>query len=286
MKRNLLAMMVIAMAFGTANAQESSGATGSEYFHQAGAGASEVEAGLNYHLGSVSKAKTAAATDVKTSGLQSLYGQYQYGINEMFAVGGRIGYQATETDTTPKTKTSGLQDVAVFMEGTNAMGAGNLKFGADLGIGLAKKKVGTDTDAGTGGLSLAPYVGWDMSAGPGMLGAKLQYTWRGERKSETAGTETATKDGNTVGLSAFYEHMMADVTLGAALNFDMTADQVSTTSGVSTTSKAHNTTGIDLYSMIPFAGWSLLPGLTFDFADSEQDKYQFVTLNVAGRFAF
>lgn len=289
MKLKLAAMTIVALAFGTAHAADSSG--GSEFFHQAAAGGSDVEAGLQYHLGSTTRAK-AATVDTKTTGLETIYGQYQYGINEMFAIGGRVGYKAIEAETGGTTvKTNGLEDIAVVLEGTNAMGAGNLKYGADLGLGLSKRKVEADrADAGTGGLSLAPYVGWDMAAGPGWLGAALQYTWRGERKSDVTAagttTEATTKDGSSVGLSAFYEWMITDLTLGAALNYEMFSEATVTSGGTDTKFKSHNTTGIDLYSVIPMSGFSLLPGISYELSDSEQDKWNVLTLNVAGRFAF
>ena len=286
MKRNLIAMTIVAMAFGTAHAAD--GADGSEFFHQAGAGVSEVEAGLSYHLGSTVRAK-GTTQDIKFSGLQDLGASYQYGINEMLALGGRLAYQSTETEFgTSKTKVNGLKDIVVFLEGTNNMGMGNLKFGADFSLGLAKPKFETDRqDATTGGMALAPYVGWDMTAGPGWLGAKLQYTWKGERTEDHSGTDEKFKGGDILGVSAFYEMLVADITLGGALEFNSIGEVKQTAPGAETQeSKSQTSTGIDLYSKIPFGGWDLLPGINYTFSNSELDKTSVMLLNVAARFAF
>jgi hypothetical protein len=76
--------------------------------------------------------------------------------------------------------------------------------------------------------------------------------------------------------------MVTDLLLGADLRYTTNADL----DVGGTTQKVGNTTGIDLYSRIPMGSWALLPGLSYDLANSESDTYQIITLNVAGRWAF
>ncbi len=52
------------------------------------------------------------------------------------------------------------------------------------------------------------------------------------------------------------------------------------------TEKSMNITGISLYSRIPMGTWALIPRVDYDFSNSEMDKWDDLTLSVAGRFTF
>lgn len=120
----------------------------------------------------------------------------------------------------------------------------------------------------------------------GSIGGRLTYAYLLERtvESEGATSDGKIKDGNTLGLSAFYETLMADVVLGGSLNYatyDTTKDQ----DGDELT-KGYNTLGISLYSRLPFGTWALVPRLDYDFSHSEADKFDVLQFTVAARFNF
>lgn len=258
----------------------------SEFFFQSKAGQSELTPRLGY-LSTATKAK-GATTEVKYTGFYKSGVSYEYGINEMFSIEGSLLFTSAEKDSAPKTKVSGLEDPHVVLKGTSNMGSSNLRYGLDVGLSIEKAKIKTNGDMtpATGGFSFTPYVGMDTEAVGGVVGGRLSYAILLERTTEieALSTDAKTKDGNTLGLSAFYETKVTDVVLGGALNYynhaatkDTDGDELI---------KAYNTLGVSLYSTIPFGTWALLPRLDYDFSHSEADKYNIIHLSVAARFNF
>ncbi|WP_374080253.1 hypothetical protein [Bdellovibrio bacteriovorus] len=258
----------------------------SEFFFQSKAGQSDLTPRFGY-ISTATKAK-GATSETKYTGLYKTGVSYEYGINEMFAIEGSLLFSSYENDKTPKTKVSGLEDPHVVLKGTSNMGSSNLRYGLDVGLSIEKAKVKTNGDmtSATGGFSFTPYIGMDTEAAGGVVGGRLNYAILLERTTEIEafGTDAKTKDGNTLGLSAFYETKVTDVVLGGALNYfnhaatkDSDGDELT---------KAHNILGVSFYSAIPFGTWALLPRLDYDFSHSEADKYDVIQLSVAARFNF
>lgn len=261
-------------------------AADSEFFYQSKAGQSDLTPRLGY-VTSSAKAKGAGATETKSTGFMTGV-SYEYGINEMFSVEGTLVYSSVEVDRTPKTKSSGLSDPHVVLKGTSNMGASNLRFGLDAGLGLekSKQKSNGDSNAASGGFSFAPYAGIDTAVGEGSVGAKATYTFEMERTHEVAGwaDDVKIKGGNSLGLSAFYEAAVTDVVLGGSLNY-MSVEKV-TYSGGAGEDSAFNSTSLSLYSRMPFGAMALVPRLDYHFSHSELSKFDVILLSVAARISF
>jgi hypothetical protein len=99
-------------------------------------------------------------------------------------------------------------------------------------------------------MSLVPYVGYEMMAGPGLWGAQLNYTWLGERTQKNLGTNSETKveDGGGLGVATFYEYgINQNTAIGAAVSYAMAGNTKS--AGVTGTDE-HNTLGVSIYAPI------------------------------------
>ncbi|UXR64809.1 porin family protein [Bdellovibrio bacteriovorus] len=281
MYSKLFASLIVLASF-------SAHAADSEFFYQSKAGQSDLTPRLGYVSAAV-KGKGAGAVETKFSGIYQSGVSYEYGINEMFSVEGTLLYSSYETDSTPKTKTSGLQDPQVVLKGTSDMGNANLRFGLRAGLSLekAEDKANGDSNTASGGFSFAPYVGVDTEAAGGSVGGRLFYTFMMERtREEEGGPDVKTKDGNVLGLSAFYETAITDVILGGSLNYASYDTAKLTSEGMTGEIKSFNTTGLSLYSRMPFGSWALLPRLDYDFSHSEASKFDIINLSVAARFGF
>jgi hypothetical protein len=279
----ILASLVAVLAFGTAHAAEATGG-GSEFFYQAASGTSDVTGHLGYRSFTY-RDKTAGAKDVTVSGLDMLGVSYEYGINEMLAVGADLSYTAMKNKDAD-IKVNGLEDLQLSVKGVSPMGGMRLRYGALLGIPLQKAEIKSDSitpgvndgDLGrsTGGVALTPYVGADMDAGPGILGARLSYElkFKHQQKDPAFTGDVDVENGNVLGLAAFYEHysMVAKDKIG----------------GVEQTNSDKNIFGLDLYTRIPLmANASIIPMLAYDFSGgSHYDKYSDLNISVAARFGF
>ncbi|WP_295904386.1 outer membrane beta-barrel protein [uncultured Bdellovibrio sp.] len=260
-------------------------AADSEFFFQSKAGQSDLTPRIGY-ISTKTKPK-GGTTETKFSGLYKTGVSYEYGINEMFSIEGSLLFSSYENDNTPKTKVSGLEDPHVVLKGTSNMGTSNLRYGLDVGLSVEKMKVksNNEVNAATGGFSFTPYVGMDTEAAGGVIGGRLSYAVLLERTIEIEGfSDAKLKEGNTLGLSAFYETVITDVVLGGSLNYyshastkDQDGDEAI---------KAYNTLGLSLYSRIPFGTWALIPRLDYDFSSSEHDTYNIINLSAAARFTF
>lgn len=285
LNRQILAGLTLTLAFGTAHAAENT----SEFFYQTGAGKSDVTAQLGYR--SINWTPKGQTTEIKLSGLTNTGVAYEYGLSEMFSIEGALAYSSLETNLTPATKISGLQDPTITLKGTEKMGFGNLRFGATLGlggIGKSKTEANGDTNALSGGFYLTPYIGADIAAGPGLLGARLSYAYKLDRTLDSNGTEDKRKGGNETGLSAFYEYMLSDMVLGGAVNYTM-ATEVKDKNDAKVDAAA-NTTGASLYARIPAIDkLAIIPRLDYVFSNSDTDtydKYNDMTVSVGARYEF
>jgi len=225
----------------------------------------------------------------------------EHGIAGSLAVGADVTYQnmkrkITPVGTTNDVETSGLGDLDLYAHGSTPQGAGRLAYGLDLGLSLSAQKTTTSgttdkVDAQTGGMSLKPYVGYEMMAGPGTWGAQINYTWLGERTAkDAAGTESKTKDGNSLGLATFYEHpMSAENQVGVSLAYDM-AGETKDAAGATNNDKA-NTLTLSVYA--PMAGGNnltVIPRLdwakqTLDSSLNPLKSIDMINVGVAARWA-
>jgi hypothetical protein len=293
--QQILAGLVAVLAFGTAHAAEATGG-GSEFFYQAASGTSDVTGHLGYRS-FTSRDKTAGATDVTISGLDMLGVGYEYGINEMLAVGADLSYSAMKIKDSD-VKVNGIEDLQLSIKGMSPMGGMRLRYGALLGIPLQKAEIKSDNASpgafngqltrSTGGVALTPYVGADMDAGPGILGARLSYElkFKHQEKNPLFTGDVDVENGNALGLAAFYEYMMSDMLFGADLHY--TSMMKTKLAGAEVANSDANVLGLDLYTRIPLmANASIIPMLAYDFSGgSHYDKYSDLNISVAARFGF
>lgn len=282
MLQKMLMASAIVLVSVAAHAETSSQ---SEFFYQTPAGKSDVSVTLGYKTMTIKP--DGATEDTKINGLYKSGVAYEYGINEMFAIEGKLSFNSLENDASPKIKESGLEDPEVTLKGTSGMDWGRLRYGASLGLGLEKRKVKSngDENAASGGFSLTPYIGADANVGPGILGGRLSYRYNMERTIEVpVGSDEKRKEGNVLGLSAFYEYFVTDVVLGGAINYKSLA---ATKDGDDNeVGKSYDITGISLYSRIPMGTWDLVPKIDYDFSAKDFDKYQDLNFFVTARFGF
>ncbi len=233
-------------------------------------------------------------TETKTSGMNiSVKGEY--GISEQFSTGLMLSNVNYSTDTTPEFKQTGMEDLVAFFHGRSAMGGGSLRYGADLGFSLVKaeNKSATESNASSGGLSVTPFVGFEMQAAPCTYGARLSYKmYTGDRsvKNPAPAAEDKLSGPTTTTLSLFYEHDMAPMTLGAALEIAGQSSTEDKTTPPSTKSSGNTLTGIKLY--VPYMASesiTVLPEFKYAKATSMPSTTDSVTmweLAVGGRFSF
>ncbi len=123
-----------------------------------------------------SKLKTSTNGD-KLSGILTGAG-YSYGLSEDFTLGANIFYTnitSTTDNTDSKFEVSGLRDLDLFFHGSTEMG-GNFLYGTDfyISLGDATKDYSdaktTKWNAFSGGHTLMPYFGYEMTFGRPKIG--------------------------------------------------------------------------------------------------------------------
>ena len=219
MFQRILATLIIGLSV-AAHAQDdmtaSTGGPGgirSEHFFQSAAGESNVTGRLGYE-NLTTTGKEPDADEFELKGLNPVSVEYEYGINDMFSVGGNIGYMNLDSDTA---EYSGLVNPNVFLKGTSVLEFGRLRYGASVGLGFMKREFKRDGDKGTvapgsglfspGGLSVTPYIGTDIDLGPGILGARLSFLLPFKHTWEFKGDDNREADvegGETVAATVFY----------------------------------------------------------------------------------
>ena len=294
--KHVIATLAVVLGFGVAHAQDNA-AGGSEFFHQAGAGVSEVTPHLNYR--SETYKFPNGGGEATRKGIDDLGARYEYGVNEMISVYGDLSISMVENKVgTVSSNPSGLNDIELGFRGTSAMGMGNLRYGLGLTWGIEKAKTdanGLPSNNSTGGMGLTPYVGWDMAVGPGMWGAVLSYNYLLERTTEaTGGGESKEKDGHILGIGTFYEYLMADMTFGGRLMYAAPADTKTTSGGSETTAGTSPMITVGAYTAIPAGPGALLAGLDYGWLSGKKyqstqdnlDSSTIFNINVGYRIAF
>lgn len=248
--RNLyLAMVAGLMALPTSYvfADDSAGSN-SEFIHQTEAGKFELTPGLVYGNVSASSKNGGPSVAAVTTPF-SVEGEY--GVNSMFSVGLTLSYASTSNKinncpacTNTSTTSKGLSNPDINIVGRYPLGSGTLRFGGDLELTMTDATTDSsgNSNADSGGMTLTPFVGYEMPMGPGLLGVKVAYDlYKGDRKSDvtaTDGSGTVTNEtisgGNSQTYSVFYEAKVAPTfTLGAALLYTSDPGTVTKTSSAS-----------------------------------------------------
>ncbi len=288
---------VLAAVLLAANVAAASQEGVSEYHQHAAKGEMEVTPEFAYKTMDIETNTTGITAEA--SGME-LGVEGEYGISEGMSAGVELGYESSElkvkpAGTTNDTEVTGLKDVILFVRGSNGTGSGRLAYGLNLGYSLGDEETTSgatkdETDAQTGGMSLAPYVGYEMAVGPGVWGAQVNYTWLGERTQKNGTTETKVEDGNGFGLATFYEYAWsAENKIGAALAYDMAGATKSGTPSATQNDK-NNTMTLSLYAPMKAADkLELIPRLDWATQDydsnlSNAKKADMLALSVAARW--
>ena len=260
----------------------------SEFHHHADMGVLEITPGITY-MTSNQEFTGGAKNKIDAFDLKVMA---DYGLMHGLAVGGELGYVTGTFKTEPATTDTdivGLRDLELFAKGHSDMGAGRLAYGATLNFSLGNQENKTgESTPNSGGMGLTPYVGYEMAVGPGIWGAQASYNWVGERTSETAGVESKTEGGSSIGLATFYEYAMgAEMSLGAALRYAMTSETEN--AGVGNNDE-ETVLGLEVYApMAAGDGLELIPRFTWASTDSDtvgDEGTSDLSLGVDARWAF
>lgn len=294
--------LLTALTVGSVQAMAAEGYTGSQYFYQAPMDRIVVTPAIDYLSLSADMKEASGSNSLKIKGFSEEV-RGEYGINEMMSAGLVLSYTKLKTEYSPATtadKTQkGLDDLKFFVLGRHEMGPGSLRFGTDVNFALEKDITNADGNGGnsaTGGISVEPFVGYEMTSGACTYGAKLSYlTLIGDRKKEDKSqTPTASSDvsgGETVTLGLFYEHKMEPLTLGASLEWASLANEKQKTNGSTTETAGHSLATLNVY--VPYdvtPSITLLPQVSYgQYTAMDTESYDGVKmygLEVAARFAF
>ncbi|NJL25819.1 MAG: hypothetical protein HC902_12015 [Calothrix sp. SM1_5_4] len=166
----LLSLLLLALTTATAHASN-----GSEYQWQTPADKMELTPELSYQSFEF-KNKTSGGSD--STGLTETL-KFEYGISEDYSAGAILSHSSTEIKPSGGSKrtASGLHDLGLFFHGRAPMMAGSLRYGIDTEFALAKAKMESngDENVASGGIALAPFVGFEMGSETSTYGARLAY---------------------------------------------------------------------------------------------------------------
>ena len=239
------------------------------------------------HLSYLSTTVKSAGVSTTSSGIANLGAQYEYGVNDMVSFYGNLAFATLSGGSNSQ---SGLQDPTVGVKGTSAMGMGNIRYGAELLLGFQKT---TNSNVAGGGFAISPYVGYDMVAGPGMLGFRLLDKVPFTRTSDGPNGDRKTTGGNVLSLAAYYEYMLSDMILGGKLNYDVMSDTTISQNNLPDSGGANGGMfGVGLYSRVPMGMGALLAGVDYTthtgdkLGGSSIDSLNAFAINVGYRLMF
>ena len=291
----------------------------SEYLHQPGTGAFELTPGiggapgntalLNQQNGLTLSSYNIRGTDAKLNlFVVPVTVAADYGINSMFAVGVQLAYGLGSTNFSNCPQGSpcrsqtinGLFDPQLYLKGRAAVGSGVIQYGVVATVGVEKSKTNStgDSNWASGGSTITPFVAYQFSAGPGVLGARVKYdVYKGDRKStietSNASVDATTTDGNTLGADAFYEMPVGNVTLGGAIIYSSRPDTKSAfgNSASKADKNANSIIGAQIYAPVHLSGMTLLPTLeyqtlNYSASDSSVIAINTLQLGIAARLTF
>jgi len=283
----------------TAMAAESNG---SQYQWQTPADKFELTPAIKYSTATLKNKGTPSTHDDFTGFGESLRGEY--GISQQFSAGLLLENVSTKDKSSVpnsvSTTQSGLMDPVAFFHGRSDAGGGSVRYGADLGfsLGKAKRESNGNSNNASGGISLAPFVGYEMNMGSATAGARLTYKlYTGDRsmtsETTTPATEAKISGPNVMTLGLFYEANMQPLTLGAALEVISTDKATIKITNVTPNTKTASATDLNIKIYAPY---EITPTVTllpvFDYTirtaydKSASEGRNGWDLGVGARFAF
>jgi hypothetical protein len=260
--------LILPFAMSTAAlAEGSSFGTTSQYMHQTDAGKFEVTPDFMFGWNKVSLNQNPSNTlDHVNDNVFNLSVLGEYGINDMLSVGIKLGYQTDNMTPSDKTAASdgsfkGMLDPAVYLNGRVGAGPGQFRFGANLAFAITKGNIdgnflpnGNEQD---GGITLTPYVGYEMMLGSGLAGVRIAYDIIKTDQDDGAvvGKQSG---GNTTSYALFYEMNMVPVIWG----FDVALNTHNSTSTKFNGNTTANNDDYNDYEIATYAAWEVCPDIT------------------------
>lgn len=295
MKKLSLAIVSLSMYAMSAQA-----ALKTQYFFQADAGKSVATAELGMKTLSLKQTTTTAAGNTEFSGTFLNLG-YEYGLNDMFAVGIALPYQFSGkikgTGATSDPKWDGMGDIGLYGKGTMDMGGSNLQFGLGLNMSMGKAKL--DTTAGQekanyqdGRTYIVPYVGYVMPMGGFNVGAKLSFELNltTAKRDVGTGTDQDYKGGETTKFGLFGEMPFTGGLLGAELAYRSVNQNKAGTTTLTDMDNGYSMLDIHLYGTYEINEMiTLIPDINYGMAQVKSNAYNGgsdMSFKLAGRFTF
>lgn len=307
LQKHILIILFLVFASPLAQA-EKSGASTSEFYHQADDNKFELTPTLNYmNITAKFNRSLSSIESSKVTGLSTSV-RGEYGLNSNYSLSAALAYNSSETTYEPASaniktnNTKGVADPIITFAGHMPLPTGALHYGANLSVSLIKSTsdYNGNANAATGGSKLAPYLGYDFDAGSLKLGAQIAYELiKGDRTNEyTASngvvTTTTTSGGEELTIQAFGELPINSALLGLSVGLADTKATASTTNGTTTQNKnAGSTTLARVYGTLPVGNVTLLSSLTYvsyKYADKNYadliDSVNGWLLTAGARFVF
>lgn len=281
MNRFKLIAMALPLALSSAAFAADSGSGISEYQHQAAGGKWEVAPGFTF--GSIKSTYDSTYSGNLSSSTDSLFNFTvggEYGINDMIAVGLKLGYQSDSISFSPdqgvgKMSASGMTDPVIYEKTKMDIGGSTLTFGGDLDISPGNHTYDQTANSMkaneySGGITLTPYVGWEMNVGPGIVGARLAYDliqtnqkWKDNTSANSANPHNLTiKGSNQLSFAAFWEMTFNPLIWGVDIGVLRTAgskysDDANAAAGDTDAHDAQSNLFVETY-----ANWAITPDIS------------------------
>jgi len=238
----LFAPFAFAQEDSPSGTRPSAGYSNSEYMHQAPGGKFELTPGMLFE--SV-RYEFKSNTNEPTIFRLPLFVKAEYGFSDMFSLSAVLAYAVGGTSYTECTttcpdskKSSGLMDPIVSANLRFPIGAGALRAGLDFSFSTEDSKTESDGDYNnaSGGSTLAPYVGYEITFGRNILGGRLSHELvKSDRThKDQRGTPSTEKisGGQDTFVNVFYEfNFPRIVSLGAAIEHQKSPTTKSSTNG-------------------------------------------------------
>lgn len=253
----------------------------SEFFFQADEGQKFLSFFGSYRMASV------GSTD--TDGF--LVGtEYEQGINEMLSWHVGLDYATYTTDTgSSETDTAGLSDLMFGLKGRHMVGPGSLRFGAAGYLGFQDAEVDNgDSNRATGGIAIAPYIGYQMDMDPCIFGLKLsREVLLADGTKDNEGTEQTISGGEETVITAYYEHLMGDANrVGASLSHMSEEDNETESGGTTTTSAGEDgLTTLTVYGRMDRDSGTWIPSVDYVLSSDQYDDYDDLAVSLKYRMS-
>lgn len=280
---------------------------GSEFFHQAAKGAIELTPVVLYSDLKTSIASTAsknAGGSAEASGFSELL-HAEYGWCEVLSTGLTLSNFNLVQKTDPagtSVREDGFGDPVMFLKGRKALGPGVLHLGGTLAIAIDDHKIDIhgNSNGASGGMTVAPYAGYEMALGAHTFGAKISYDiYQSDRKFRADAVngsviETRVQDGQKLITTLFYEWSNADaLTVGGKLAVNSRAKTKSRASNGITTENSDGSTDAIVGVYVP---WQIAPTINVSpqfeydtylaYDSKEVSSRNGWTVSVSSRFEF